>query len=99
MPVAKDLRKIVGQTLLCGFDGTEPLPELLSFLAEYNIGGVVLFKRNLENLEQAGELIQGLRDMLDPLLVAVDEEGGVVSRFRGILSDFTRAAGLWRCAD
>jgi len=99
MPVAKDLRKIVGQTLLCGFDGTEPLPELLSFLAEYNIGGVVLFKRNLENLEQAGELIQGLRDMLDPLLVAVDEEGGVVSRFRGILSDFPGAAALGRCAE
>lgn len=46
-------------------------------------GGVILFSRNYENREQLNALcgeIKALRD--PPLLIAVDQEGGRVQRFR-----------------
>jgi beta-N-acetylhexosaminidase len=47
------------------------------------VGGVILFARNFENREQLTSLckaIHGARD--EPLLIAVDHEGGRVQRFR-----------------
>ena len=52
-----------------------------------DIGGVILFSRNYENRQQLIELVQEIHDLRQPsLLVAVDQEGGVVQRFK---SEFT----------
>ena len=52
-----------------------------------DVGGVILFSRNYENRQQLIELIQEIHDLRHPsLLVAVDQEGGVVQRFK---SEFT----------
>jgi len=51
------------------------------------VGGVVLFTRNYESIEQLEHLVSELHELRDPhLLVAVDHEGGRVQRFR---HDFT----------
>jgi beta-N-acetylhexosaminidase len=51
------------------------------------VGGVVLFSRNYESIEQLQALVEELHQLRDPhLLVAVDHEGGRVQRFR---TDFT----------
>lgn len=47
----------------------------------YKIGGVILFARNIESVEQTKTLIQDLQDQAQiPLFVSVDEEGGDVAR-------------------
>ena len=47
------------------------------------IGGVVLFSRNYESLPQLQQLLQDIHGLRTPrLVVAVDQEGGVVQRFR-----------------
>ena len=52
-------------------------------LAHPDIGGVILFSRNYENRQQLIKLIQEIHDLRHPsLLVAVDQEGGVVQRFK-----------------
>ncbi|TAL88762.1 MAG: beta-N-acetylhexosaminidase [Candidimonas sp.] len=47
------------------------------------VGGVILFARNFENREQLAALCQAIHaERNEPLLIAVDHEGGRVQRFR-----------------
>jgi hypothetical protein len=75
------LRRKIGQLLMCGFEGTEPSASIVRLIREYGLGGVVYFRRNLRNAEQAAALSASLQAVSDiPLLVAVDQEGGMVVR-------------------
>ncbi|MBA4707072.1 beta-N-acetylhexosaminidase [Aquitalea magnusonii] len=52
------------------------------------VGGVILFRRNFQNIEQLKALTADIRSLRSPaLLIAVDHEGGRVQRF---LEGFTR---------
>ncbi len=52
------------------------------------VGGVVLFSRNFESIEQLSRLVADVHGLREPrLLIAVDQEGGRVQRFR---NGFTR---------
>jgi beta-N-acetylhexosaminidase len=82
-------------------------------LRQPQVGGVILFSRNYESPQQVAALtaeIHALRD--PPLLIAVDQEGGRVQRFRsgftelppqraiGHVYDLDRDAGrrlAWQC--
>ncbi len=66
---------------IIGFDGTNIDSSLKSHLLEINPVGVVLFKRNIKSVSQVKQLITDLKDLLGPIFVSVDHEGGVVSRF------------------
>ena len=47
-----------------------------------HVGGVILFTRNYESLEQITTLCKSIHDLREPhLLIAVDHEGGRVQRF------------------
>jgi beta-N-acetylhexosaminidase len=74
-----------GQLLFVGFQGLQAPHLLLDCVRAGRIGGVVLFKRNLETPAQARELIASLHAAAPaaaPLLVAIDQEGGRVQRLR-----------------
>jgi len=65
--------------LFPGFEGTTVPDWLRRGLAE-GLGGVVLFARNVEGPEQVDELTASLHAEKPDLLIAVDEEGGDVTR-------------------
>lgn len=57
-------------------------------LKQKAVGGVILFSRNYESPEQVQSLVDDVRNSaVKPILIAVDQEGGRVQRFR---NGFTR---------
>ena len=64
-------------------EGTSLSTEEREFLLQPAIGGVILFDRNFASREQVATLIADIKSLRDPtLLVAVDQEGGRVQRFK-----------------
>ena len=63
-------------------DGVTALTDAMSaVLADYPVGGVVLFGKNITGPQQLTDLTGQLHAAMDtPLLIAVDEEGGTVAR-------------------
>jgi beta-N-acetylhexosaminidase len=74
----------VGGMLMIGFDGTTIHEAPADFIAD--LGGAILFQRNTQDAAQTRALAQDLqsarRSGAPPLLIALDEEGGIVSRIR-----------------
>jgi len=62
-----------------GFEGTKA-PDWVLRAAERGLGGVVLFARNVEDGGQLRALVESLHEARHGLLVAIDEEGGDVTR-------------------
>jgi beta-N-acetylhexosaminidase len=62
-----------------GFEGTKA-PDWVLRAAERGLGGVVLFARNVEDGGQLRTLVDSLHEARPGLLVAIDEEGGDVTR-------------------
>lgn len=75
----------VGQLLMFGFDGTTVNDHAISLIRDYKIGNVILFARNCESPEQLFHLNQNLQKLAlesigIPLLISIDQEGGMVTR-------------------
>jgi beta-N-acetylhexosaminidase len=77
------LRVLAGQVLIAGFSGKDAPEELLRPCALGELGGIVLFKRNLGAMHEVSALVARLSEAAPsewPLLVAIDQEGGRVAR-------------------
>ena len=76
----------IASPLWVGFDGKSLPASLSRWLAGGQIGGVVLFSRNIERPAQVRDLCRGIKSAAgrgNPLpLIAVDQEGGRVARFK-----------------
>ncbi|MEV7808082.1 glycoside hydrolase family 3 N-terminal domain-containing protein [Microbispora sp. NPDC088329] len=74
-----ELDRMAMAVLQPGFDGLEPPGWLRRALAD-GLGGVVLFARNVAGLDGTAALVAELRRERPDVVVAVDEEGGSVTR-------------------
>jgi beta-N-acetylhexosaminidase len=83
-PAHWNLREKVAQLFVVGFPGTTP-DETVRRFVEMGVGGVIYFARNVESPEQTAALSRALQRTAaqndrPPLLLPIDEEGGIVSR-------------------
>lgn len=82
------LQEIVGQHLIVGVSGHALTADEKKFISGQNIGGVILFGRNVSEPKQVLELckeIQALRKSQIsqiPLTISIDQEGGRVARLK-----------------
>jgi len=77
------LEEKVGQLLLFGFNGLEMDKNTKDLINNKHIGGVLLLAKNISNASQLTNLNSQLQSQARiPLLISIDQEGGVVSRIK-----------------
>ncbi len=77
--MSDNLRADIAATLLPGFTGTT-VPEWLDRRLREGLGGVCVFGPNIESLEQLKDLTAAIRRANPRAIIAIDEEGGDVTR-------------------
>jgi beta-N-acetylhexosaminidase len=90
------VERLAAAPLLPGFAGLEP-PDWLRRRLSEGLGGVVLFGRNVGDREQLAALTAAIRAERPEALIAIDEEGGDVTRLeadRGSSYPGNRALGV-----
>ncbi len=87
--------------LLIGLAGTTLSSREREQLVAPQVSGVVLFARNFASRDQLQDLVDDLRNLRDDdaFVIAVDQEGGRVQRFRGEFTPLPALAGLGRVWD
>ncbi len=81
----QELRKKMGQLFMVGFHGQEVDEHITRMIVQHHVGGVILFRRNIASPEQVSVLCHRLQEINaevsdTPLLIALDQEGGMVMR-------------------
>ncbi len=86
---------------MVGFDATAPKDLPFDLIAD--VGGVILFKRNIQSAAQLRDLVQAIRSVPTakgvPVLVAIDQEGASVSRLSGFATTMPSAMALGAAGD
>uniref|UniRef100_A0A4Y8PXD3 beta-N-acetylhexosaminidase n=2 Tax=Paenibacillus athensensis TaxID=1967502 RepID=A0A4Y8PXD3_9BACL len=81
---AMSVEEKIGQMVLAGIDGTAVGAPTRELLQTYHVGGIILYKNNIENAAQLAKLVNALKETNAanpaPLWIGVDEEGGRVTR-------------------
>jgi beta-N-acetylhexosaminidase len=92
-------QQLAGQRVVVGFAGAEPPAALRRMVRQGRVAGVILFDENLPSRAAARRLGRGLQriprpaGLRDPLLVMIDQEGGLVKRVDGAPSTSAREMG------
>lgn len=104
-PTDDELHQLIGQLLLVGFDGAdvEPPPALAEALAGGHVGGTILFRRNIDSMDQVSALNTRIHQLAEhapaPPFVAVDQEGGRVVRLKAPLTPIPPMRALGEMGD
>jgi beta-N-acetylhexosaminidase len=85
MNLVSQNRRLAGRLVLAGFDGFSLPSEIERLLEQDSLFGIILFRRNVDSVEQVSSLNESARRIArkdNPPVVAVDQEGGRVVRMR-----------------
>lgn len=92
-----DLEQLCGQLLVIGFNGTVVPDAVRAQFQRSALGGVILFGRNLPDVETGWGLCRHIADLATtqfPPFIGVDQEGGRVRRLRERVLDLP-PLGVW----
>ena len=90
------LREQVGQLIIAGVEGTSLTSVERAWLKLIRPGGVILFRRNIEEAAQTTSLLREANEIAgSPLFRCVDVEGGLVDRLRDLIAPMPSAAAVF----
>ena len=94
----RELRRHAGRLAIVGFTGHSVPAELRKLVAEFDLGGVIYFARNIVEPRQVAELSREAAALaIDwPLWISVDQEGGRVARLKRPFTEWPPAITLGR---
>jgi beta-N-acetylhexosaminidase len=97
----RDVRRQAGQLVIAGFAGHAIPVDLQLVAREFDLGGIILFSRNVESPEQVAEIAREAQSLTRevPLWVSVDQEGGRVARLRAPFTVWPPMMTLGRSGD
>ncbi len=84
-----EIKKLIGKTIIIGFDTQTLNSELKKNIDEYNLGGVILFnkdyktkkEKNIHSKKQLKKLIDDIQNYSSyKMFISIDQEGGKVQR-------------------
>jgi beta-N-acetylhexosaminidase len=80
----------VGQRVVFSYPGATPPEELLQWIRDGKVGGLIFFGENILSLQQIADIVTELRQAhaqsptaSSPLMLMTDQEGGYIRRLRG----------------
>lgn len=89
------VKEKIGQMLMFSFHGTSYNLQHQVFEEEFNLGGVIHFARNINNLTEVYNLNRELQKKSKlPMFIALDQEGGPVLRITEGITNLPSAMGL-----
>jgi beta-N-acetylhexosaminidase len=90
----------LGQMMMVQISGQDVTPDAVQMLSSQGAGGILFFAGNIQSATQIRSLTAQVSRLAPiPLLLAVDQEGGVVNRFVNIVGPLPSAAALASPAD
>jgi beta-N-acetylhexosaminidase len=97
----REFRQHVGRLAVVGFHGQSVPDDLRRLVAEFDLGGVIYFARNVADPGQVRDLSREVRTLERdwPFWVSVDQEGGRVARLKRPFTEWPPAATLGRRGD
>lgn len=81
--------ELLAQILMFGWAGSEPSPQVISWVTDRSLGSIKIFGWNTDNTEKVAEAITLLQKKAQtgrfniPLFVATDQEGGWIRHIKG----------------
>ena len=78
------LRKMIAQMIMVGFNGSDPktAKEAVSEAKYQRFGGVMLLGKNISDKKNLTALTSAFKEAQEGIFIAIDEEGGRVTRFK-----------------
>jgi beta-N-acetylhexosaminidase len=97
----RDVRRHIGQLAIAGFAGHEIPADLKALAREFDLGGIILFARNVAEPDQVAEIAREAQSLAkeQPLWVSVDQEGGRVARLKAPFTIWPPMLTLGRSGD
>jgi beta-N-acetylhexosaminidase len=97
----RELRRHAGRLAIVGFAGHDVPADLRRLAADFDLGGVIYFARNVAEPRQVAELSRQVADLRRdwPLWISVDQEGGRVARLKSPFTEWPPAMTLGRSGD
>jgi beta-N-acetylhexosaminidase len=90
------LRRQVGQLIIAGLEGPELTATERAWLKLIRPGGIILFRRNIEEPRQTFELLREATEITGaPNFRCVDLEGGLVDRLRDLIAPMPSPAAVY----